>query len=52
MIRCSALLAVLAATALPAQVPERLPYPIVDTGQARCYGNQAEIAYPEPGQPF
>jgi hypothetical protein len=27
-------------------------YPIVDTGQARCYDNRNEIAPPKPGQPF
>ena len=27
-------------------------YPIVDTGQAKCYDNRREIAPPKPGQPF
>jgi hypothetical protein len=27
-------------------------YPIVDTGQQRCYNNTEEIEYPEPGEPF
>ena len=27
-------------------------YPIVATGQTRCYDNHSEIAPPEPGQPF
>jgi len=27
-------------------------YPIVDTGQEVCYGNQARIDYPKPSQPF
>jgi hypothetical protein len=27
-------------------------YPIVDTGQSKCYNNMAEIAPPEPGQAF
>ncbi|MFZ5831061.1 MAG: DUF1566 domain-containing protein [Planctomycetota bacterium] len=27
-------------------------YPIVDTGQQRCYDDRQEIAYPQPGQPF
>ncbi len=27
-------------------------YPIVDTGQQRCYDNQREIEYPKPGEPF
>ncbi len=29
-----------------------LAYTIVDTGQERCYGNKAEIKYPEDGQDF
>jgi Protein of unknown function (DUF1566) len=27
-------------------------YPIVDTGQAKCYDNRGEITPPRPGQPF
>jgi hypothetical protein len=27
-------------------------YPIVDTGQTKCYDNRGEIAPPKPGQPF
>lgn len=27
-------------------------YPIVDTGQERCYNNRLEIKYPKGGQPF
>lgn len=27
-------------------------YPIVDTGQERCYDNRREIKYPETGKPF
>ncbi len=27
-------------------------YPIVDTGQARCYDNRREIKYPKKGEPF
>ena len=27
-------------------------YPIVDTGQVRCYDNAQEIRYPKPGEPF
>jgi hypothetical protein len=27
-------------------------YPIVDTGQTKCYDNHGEIAPPKPGQPF
>ena len=29
-----------------------LSYPVVDTGQTKCYDNQKEIAPPEPGQSF
>ena len=29
-----------------------LPYPIVDTGQERCYDNRGEISPPKPGAPF
>ncbi|RMF93074.1 MAG: DUF1566 domain-containing protein, partial [Planctomycetota bacterium] len=28
------------------------PYPIVDTGQVRCYDDRVEIAYPKPGERF
>jgi hypothetical protein len=28
------------------------PYPIVATGQTKCYDNRSEIAPPKPGQPF
>lgn len=31
---------------------QALDYPIVDTGQQRCYDNQREIKYPKPGKPF
>lgn len=27
-------------------------YPIVDTGQERCYDNSYEITYPKGGEPF
>jgi hypothetical protein len=27
-------------------------YPIVDTGQVRCYDNSREVKYPGPGEPF
>ena len=37
--------------ALPAIVTG-IPYPIVDTGQTKCYDNHSEIAPPKPGQPF
>jgi len=29
-----------------------LSYPIVGTGQSRCYDNRREIAPPKPGEPF
>jgi len=29
-----------------------LPYPVIGTGQDRCYDNRSEIAAPKPGQPF
>jgi hypothetical protein len=31
---------------------QKRTYPIVDTGQERCYGNTKEINYPKRGQPF
>ena len=31
---------------------EGVPYPIVDTGQARCYDSQREIPYPKEGAAF
>ncbi len=31
---------------------ERVPYPIVDTGQERCYDDRGEIPYPKAAQPF
>ena len=43
---------------LPAQADEAatgaapLSYPIVDTGQDRCYDARGEIGYPSEGQPF
>jgi len=40
------------AAAVSAQETGRVPYPIVDTGQARCYGTDREIACPKPGQPL
>ncbi len=33
-------------------VQAQLTYPIVDTGQERCYNNYKEISYPNPGQAF
>jgi hypothetical protein len=43
--------------ASPARAEEKAPgkslsYPIVDTGQVRCYSDRVEIAYPRPGRPF
>jgi hypothetical protein len=31
---------------------QALPYAIVDTGQDRCFSNDREIAYPQPGAAF
>jgi hypothetical protein len=31
---------------------QRLAYPVVDTGQKRCYDNNKEIDYPKRGEPF
>jgi hypothetical protein len=33
-------------------VPAKLNYPIVDTGQSKSYDNHREIAQPKPGTPF
>jgi hypothetical protein len=45
--------ALLLAVGLPAACLRAAPpYPIVDTGQAKCYDNRNEIAPPKPGQPF
>jgi len=38
--------------ALLTEVRGALPYPIVATGQAKCYDNRGEIPAPKPGQPF
>jgi len=43
-----ALAIVLAASSLHAAQP----YPVVDTGQTKCYDNRLEIAPPQPEQPF
>jgi hypothetical protein len=41
------------ATGLPAiTLRAAQPYPIVDTGQTKCYDNRNEIAPPKAGQPF
>ena len=37
---------------LACQTHAALPYPIVATGQTKCYDNRGEIAPPKPGQPF
>jgi hypothetical protein len=42
--------ALLAGSAFAADRP--LTYPIVDTGQTKCYDNRNEIAPPKPGQLF
>jgi len=44
------LFALLTASACAMASP--LSYPIVDTGQSRCYDNRTEIAPPKSGQPF
>lgn len=37
----------------PVWAAERTPgYPVVDTGQVKCYDNRGEIAAPKPGEPF
>jgi len=36
----------------PQQTTTELSYPIVDTGQVKCYNNEDEITAPEEGQPF
>ena len=35
-----------------ANSPATITYPIVDTGQNKCYDNRREIDPPKPGQPF
>ena len=43
----------LALSVLMTTVPcPALDYPIVDTGQERCYENRREISYPKPGHAF
>ena len=37
--------------ALPLSAAD-LPYPIVDTGQVRCYNDRTEIEYPKAGQHY
>ena len=39
-------------TAGPASAGPPRTYPVVDTGQERCYDARAEIRYPAPSQPF
>jgi hypothetical protein len=41
----------LAIAALPAWA-QTLPYPVVDTGQERCYDDQGDISCPQPGEAF
>lgn len=38
--------------AASARRPSSATYPVVDTGQSRCYNTSAEIAAPAAGQPF
>ncbi len=47
---CVGLLAIVSLA--PARLGWALDYPIVDTGQQRCYDNGREIVYPAPGAPF
>ncbi|MDP6355770.1 MAG: sulfatase-like hydrolase/transferase [Planctomycetota bacterium] len=42
-------LALTVASAMPCLAGD---YPIVDTGQERCFDNRLEIEYPKPGKPF
>lgn len=39
-------------TLMAAKACEAFDYPIVDTGQQRCYENRREIVYPKSGSPF
>ncbi len=50
MQRLAILIALLSGSALAADGPHS--YPIVGTGQSRCYDNFSEIAPPKPGRPF
>jgi hypothetical protein len=45
-------LAMLALAGATAVVHAALPYPVVSTGQTKCYDNRGEIAPPKPSQPF
>lgn len=38
--------------AFDTKAANNLPYPIVDTGQIRCYDNTTEIEYPKPSDAF
>jgi len=46
------LLAVLALAGATPVVRAALTYPIVSTGQTKCYNNRSEIAPPKKGEPF
>jgi hypothetical protein len=46
------LLAVLTGGLLTGKLFAEVTYPIVSTGQAKCYDDSAEIPPPEPGEPF
>jgi hypothetical protein len=50
MRRSVILLVLLTGSAFAAERP--LNYPVVGTGQTKCYGNRGEIAPLGPGQPF
>jgi hypothetical protein len=50
---CSHVLLVSLASGLPvATLHAAQPYPIVSTGQTKCYDNRSEIGPPKPDQPF
>ena len=44
--------AAIAAALAPVLLQEERPYPIVDTGQVRCYDEAVAIEHPEQGEPF
>ena len=50
MKRSLILVALFAGVAYAAERP--LTYPVMDTGQIKCYDNRGEIAAPKPAQPF
>ncbi len=48
----AALMAVAPFLAAPALRAAQVPFPVVDTNQAKCYGNDGEITAPKRGAPF